>query len=61
MLPYYLHMLDRVHGAGHFEVSELRARTLMAALAARLPGYLLPRLVRESPGEPAKTLLASAP
>jgi EF-P beta-lysylation protein EpmB len=61
VLPYYLHMLDRVHGAAHFEVSEPRARALMAALAARLPGYLLPRLVRESPGEPAKTLLASAP
>ena len=60
VLPYYLHLLDRVRGAAHFEVTEPQARALMAALAARLPGYLLPRLVRESPGAPAKTVLASA-
>ncbi len=60
VLPYYLHMLDRVRGAAHFEVAEPRARALMTALAARLPGYLLPRLVRESAGAPAKTVLASA-
>jgi L-lysine 2,3-aminomutase len=60
VLPYYLHMLDRVRGTAHFEVTETRARELMAALSARLPGYLVPRLVRESAGAPAKTLLASA-
>jgi EF-P beta-lysylation protein EpmB len=59
VLPYYLHLLDRVRGAAHFEVLEERARALMAALATRLPGYLLPRLVRESAGAPAKTVLAS--
>lgn len=57
VLPYYLHVLDRVDGAAHFEVSEERAGDLMRALAARSPGYLVPRLAREVPGEPAKTLL----
>jgi EF-P beta-lysylation protein EpmB len=60
VLPYYLHMLDRVHGTAHFEVPEPHALSLVSGLAARLPGYLVPRLVRESAGAPAKTLLASA-
>lgn len=53
-LPYYLHLLDRVRGAAHFEVPEDRARRLLGEAAARLPGYLVPRLVREVPGAPAK-------
>ena len=57
VLPYYLHLLDRVQGAGHFEVNENKAVKLMGELAARLPGYLVPRLARELPGAPAKTLL----
>lgn len=57
VLPYYLHLLDRVEGAAHFEVSEAQARKLMRTLANRSPGYLVPRLAREVPGEPAKTLL----
>jgi L-lysine 2,3-aminomutase len=57
VLPYYLHQLDRVEGTAHFEVDDDRARTLHAALAARLPGYLLPRLVREIPGGSGKTPL----
>jgi L-lysine 2,3-aminomutase len=60
IMPYYLHMLDRVRGSAQFEVGEPRARQLMGELAARLPGYLLPRLVRESAGAPAKTMLAAA-
>ncbi len=52
--PYYLHQLDRVAGAAHFEVPDARALTLYEALRARLPGYLLPRLVREVEGAPAK-------
>ncbi len=52
--PYYLHLLDRVQGTAHFEVSETRARELMAEVRARLPGYLVPRLVREIAGAPAK-------
>lgn len=50
VLPYYLHMLDPVDGAAHFAVSDPRAVQLMRALAARLPGYLVPRLVRETRG-----------
>jgi len=57
VLPYYLHLLDPVAGAAHFEVGETRARRLHAELAARLPGYLLPRLVREVPGAPSKVAL----
>ncbi len=57
VLPYYLHLLDRVQGVGHFEVNENIAIKMMGELAARLPGYLVPRLARELPGAPAKTLL----
>ncbi len=60
VLPYYLHLLDRVRGSAHLEVAEQRASELMAALAARLPGYLLPRLVREQAGAAAKTPVPSA-
>lgn len=58
VLPYYLHLLDRVQGAAHFDVSEDAARQLMAGLNAHLPGYLVPRLVREVPGAPGKELIA---
>lgn len=54
VLPYYLHQLDRVRGAAHFEVADDEARALHAALAARLSGYLVPRLVREVAGDPGK-------
>ena len=57
-LPYYLHLLDRVAGAAHFDVDEETAKTLVAALRARLPGYLVPRLVREIPGRLSKTSVA---
>ena len=46
VLPYYLHQLDRVAGVAHFEVDDAHARALHAGLAARLSGYLVPRLVR---------------
>lgn len=55
ILPYYLHVLDRVAGAGHFEVGDADAARLVAAIRHRLPGYLVPRLVRELPGELSKT------
>lgn len=45
--PYYLHMLDKVQGASHFDVSDKKARELMDELRKQLPGYLVPRLVRE--------------
>ncbi|WP_372192044.1 EF-P beta-lysylation protein EpmB [Xanthomonas axonopodis pv. desmodiigangetici] len=54
VLPYYLHQLDRVAGVAHFEVDDARARALHAELAARLSGYLVPRLVREIPGDTGK-------
>ncbi len=54
VLPYYLHQLDRVAGAAHFEVADADALPLHAALRARLPGYLLPRLVREVAGDASK-------
>jgi EF-P beta-lysylation protein EpmB len=56
-LPYYLHLLDPVSGAAHFEVEEARARQIIAGLRAELPGYLVPRLVRDLPGESGKTLI----
>jgi EF-P beta-lysylation protein EpmB len=55
VLPYYLYLLDRVCGAAHFEVKETEASAIMDTLRQRLPGYLVPRLVREQPGHPAKT------
>jgi len=58
VLPYYLHQLDRVLGAAHFEVPEEEAGALVAAMRRRLPGYLLPRYVREEAGEPHKTVIA---
>jgi EF-P beta-lysylation protein EpmB len=54
VLPYYLHQLDRVQGSAHFEVDDDEARRLHAALAVRLSGYLVPRLVREVAGDPGK-------
>ncbi len=59
-MPYYLHLLDRVAGAAHFDVPEERARRLVGEVAAGLPGYLVPRLVREVPGAPAKVVVAPA-
>lgn len=54
VLPYYLHQLDRVQGAAHFEVSDQLALQLHAGLSARLSGYLVPRLVREIAGDTGK-------
>lgn len=54
VLPYYLHVLDRVAGAAHFEVPEAEAVQIMAAVRKRLPGFLMPKLVREVAGEKAK-------
>jgi L-lysine 2,3-aminomutase len=54
VLPYYLHMLDKVSGAAHFAVSLARAHELIATMRASLPGYLVPRLVREEAGMMSK-------
>lgn len=57
-LPYYLHALDRVRGAGRFFVADATAAKLIERLRERTSGYLVPRLVREIEGEPSKTPLA---
>lgn len=57
VLPYYLHLLDRVAGTHHFEVDETRAKEIWKGLCAALPGYLVPRLAREHPGEVSKLWL----
>jgi len=56
VLPYYLHLLDRVLGAAHFELDEATAMRILDQLRTLLPGYLVPRLVKEVPGEPYKKL-----
>ena len=58
VLPYYLHLLDRVQGAAHFDVPEARARELLAGITAALPGYLVPKLVREVAGAPSKVAVS---
>jgi len=58
VVPYYLHLLDRIRGAAHFDVEEQRAVELHRRLRESLPGYAVPRLVREVPGEPAKVWIA---
>ncbi|HFE32399.1 MAG TPA: EF-P beta-lysylation protein EpmB, partial [Gammaproteobacteria bacterium] len=60
VLPYYLHLLDRVQGAAHFAVEDARARELVDRLRRQLPGYLVPRLVREQAGAPYKQLVECA-
>lgn len=59
VLPYYLHLLDRVSGAHHFGVEEDTAKNLLVYLRNRLPGYLVPKLVREEAGAPSKTPIAT--
>lgn len=58
VIPYYLHLLDRVAGAQHFDVDPLQARRWIRALRAKLPGYLVPRLAREVAGRNSKTVLS---
>ena len=59
VLPYYVHALDAVRGAAHFDVPDDEARALHDRLVAALPGYLVPRLVREVPGAAHKVSIAS--
>ncbi len=55
VLPYYLHLLDKVSGTAHFDIGEITAKKLVGKLQENLPGYLVPKLVREVPGEKHKT------
>lgn len=57
VLPYYLHVLDKVQGAAHFDMPFARAQNIYQQLQCLLPGYLVPRLAREEPGMRSKTLL----
>ena len=57
ILPYYLHLLDRARGTAHFEVKQTEAVKIHQQLQQLLPGYLVPKLVKEQAGEAAKTLL----
>lgn len=58
VLPYYLFVLDPVAGGAHFDISDAEAQQLVRDLQSRVPGYLLPKLAREVPGKPSKTLLS---
>ncbi len=58
VLPYYLHLLDKVNGSTHFEVDTEEALLLYQNLQAALPGYLLPKMVKEITAEKSKTLVA---
>ncbi len=53
--PYYLHLLDAVQGAAHFDISEQNAVKIAQEMMANLPGYLMPKLVREISNEANKT------
>lgn len=57
VLPYYLHLLDKVQGAAHFEVSEQSAIIIHKGILNELPGFLVPKLVKEIGGEKSKTLI----
>ena len=57
VIPYYLHQLDRVTGAAHFEVDEQTGIKIITEMRAQLPGYGVPRFVREEAGMPSKTIL----
>jgi EF-P beta-lysylation protein EpmB len=57
VLPYYLHLLDKVKGAAHFDLPIEKAKAIYKELQELVPGYLLPKLVREEPGKHSKTLI----
>ena len=57
VLPYYLHQLDKVEGASHFEVSDDKAQQLWLDMTQQLPGFLVPKLVREQARKPSKTAI----
>ena len=54
VIPYYLHLLDKVQGAAHFDIAETTAKQLIREMMQQLPGYMVPKLVNEKPGAPAK-------
>jgi EF-P beta-lysylation protein EpmB len=60
VLPYYLHLLDKVQGAAHFDTPEHRASELLREITSQLPGYLVPKLAREIAGETSKIVVPAA-
>ena len=58
IIPYYLHLLDKTIGTAHFEVKQTTAIALMEQIKKQLPGYLVPKLVREQAGEANKIVIA---
>jgi EF-P beta-lysylation protein EpmB len=58
IIPYYLHLLDKAIGTGHFEVPEARAVMLIKQVQHRLPGYLVPKLVKEQAGAASKEYIS---
>ena len=59
VLPYYLFTLDKVAGAAHFDLSRAEANSIYKELCARLPGFLVPKLAEEHPGEASKRVLSN--
>jgi EF-P beta-lysylation protein EpmB len=59
-LPYYLHLLDKVNGAMHFDSTNTHVHNVYEQLQKNLPGYLVPKLVREEQGKPYKTLIQTS-
>lgn len=59
IMPYYLHLLDKATGTGHFEVPKTEALDLIRQVQGRLPGYLVPKLVNEKAGAPSKQYVSS--
>lgn len=57
VMPYYLHVLDKVKGAAHFDLPLAKAQAIYTDLQRLVPGYLLPKLAKEEPGKQSKTLL----
>lgn len=57
VMPYYLHLLDKVQGAAHFDTSRQAAQSLVRGMMERCPGYLVPKLVQDNPGKPSKTII----
>jgi EF-P beta-lysylation protein EpmB len=57
VLPYYLHQLDRVQGAAHFEVCPEKGKQLIAQISASLPGYAVPKYVQEIAGKTGKSVI----
>lgn len=55
VIPYYLHLFDKVQNAAHFDISAKQATIIVDNLRKKLPGYLVPKLVTEIAGEPCKT------